>query len=172
MSDRHDMLNRLVDELIGVLDEDILRISSFLQRLDQLRASVIKRDEEGLKILLEAVGSEDSSYRRIEEKRQNIRTQLAKVIGCGVKDMNLTRLCMHLDAVKQQEVSRKQQELKDLVRRLGVEHKATVLLLRGCSRLNNMMLRAVLGKDRMTVTYNRRGNASWELPGQMVSFKM
>ena len=172
MSDKLDILNGLVDELMKVLDEDILRISSFLQQLDQLRASVIKRDEEALKILLEAVGSEESDYQRLEDKRHNIRIRLSKVIGCDVKDVNLTRLGKHLDTFKQKLVTDKQQDLKDLVRRLGVEHKATVLLLRECSRLNNKMLRTVLGKDGMTVTYNRRGNASWEVPGQMVSFKM
>ena len=172
MSDKLDILNGLVDELMKVLDEDILRISSFLQQLDQLRASVIKRDEEALKILLESLNSQNSNYREIEDRRQNIRVRLSKVIGCNVKDVNLTRLGNHLDTDKQKVVADKQKALKDLVRRLGVEHKATVLLLRECSRLNNMMLRTVLGKSRMTVTYNRRGNASWEVPGQMVSFKM
>ena len=172
MSDKLDILNGLVDELMKVLDEDILRISSFLQQLDQLRASVIKRDEEALRILLESLNSQNSSYREIEDKRQNIRVRLSKVIGCNVKDVNLTRLGNHVDTDKQKVVADKQKVLKDLVRRLGVEHKATVLLLRECSRLNNMMLRTVLGKGRMTVTYNRQGNASWEVPGQMVSFKM
>ena len=86
MSDKLDILNGLVDELMKVLDEDILRISSFLQQLDQLRASVIKRDEEALKILLEAVGSEESDYQRLEDKRHNIRIRLSKVIGCDDPD--------------------------------------------------------------------------------------
>ena len=165
-------LDSLVDELSAVLDENIRYIKLTLERLDELRGAVIKRDEEGLKSLLSNIANEQGSYGLVEKRREAIRRKMAGIFGCGIDEMNLSKLCGKLDGEKKEKVARTQKELKVLTEKLRKEHKATSMLLRECSRFNNMLLRGILGNGNETVTYNDRGDASWELQRGMVSFKL
>jgi len=164
-------LDRLVDELADVLDEDFRYIKLTLERLDELRGAVIKRDEEGLKALLSNIENEQGSYGTVEKRRQEIQRKMAGIFGCGINEMNLSKLCGKLDGEKRDVLKLTQNELKGLAEKLRKEHTATSMLLRECSRFNNMLLRGVLGSGNETVTYNDRGDASWELQSGMVSFK-
>ena len=58
MSTQQIRLYELVDELLGVLDEEVEQIKASLDYLDRLRAAVIKRQEDKLKDLLGSVADE------------------------------------------------------------------------------------------------------------------
>ncbi|MHC5060029.1 MAG: flagellar export chaperone FlgN [Planctomycetota bacterium] len=167
-----DRLDGLVDRLLTVLADEIKNIERTLERLDGLRAAVIKRDEEGLNNLLEEVKDEQSDYALIEQRRDVIRNKMSEAFGCDVGEMNLSKLCSELTGERRDLVSRSQQELKELCAKLQKEHMATDILLKECSRLNNLLLRSILGNGKETMTYNSRGNASWELQKGMVSVRL
>lgn len=165
-------LNRLIGELIDILDADASRIVLSLERLDGLRAGVIKRDEEALKILLEEIANDEAGQMRLETRRKAICVELAAVLGCSESQVNLSRLCACLPEEISVILADKQRQLKELVERMQVEHMRTSLLLRECSRLNKSLLRQLLGSGRSAVTYNARGNTSWQAEKGMVSLRV
>ena len=172
MKTSDDRLDDLADELLSVLGDDIRHIEQTLERLDALRAAVIRRDEEGLKCLLDEVADEQASYALVEQRRAVIRKQMADVIGCGIGEMHLSKLCGQLRGEKRDLMAQAQQELKVMCKKLRKEHMATNILLTECARFNNLLLRGILGNGRETVTYNSRGDASWELQKGMVSIRL
>jgi len=172
MNTAQDRLDELAGELISVLDDDIRHIKQTLERLDALRAAVIRRDEDRLKALLDEVANEQAEYGMIEQSRAAIRKQMADIIGCSVAKMNLSKLCGCLRGERRDMVAQAQQELQQVCKKLRKEHTATTILLKECSRFNNLLLRGMLGKGKETVTYNSRGDASWDLKKQMVSVRL
>jgi len=172
MKTADDRLDDLADELLSVLGDDIRHIEQTLERLDALRAAVVRRDEEGLKCLLDEVADEQGSYALVERRRDGIRKQMADVLGCGIEEMNLSKLCGRLRGERKDLVAQAQQELQGMCEKLRKEHTATNILLTECARLNNLLLRGILGNGRETVTYNSRGDASWEFQKGMVSIRL
>ena len=172
MKNADGKLDELADDLLSVLGDDIRHIKQTLERLDALRAAVIRRDEEGLKCLLDEVASEQESYSLVEQKRAVIRKQIADVLGCGIEEMNLSMLCGRLAGERRNLVTQARRQLQQMCEKLGKEHTATKILLTECSRLNNLLLRGILGNGPETVTYNSRGDASWDLQRQMVSLRL
>ena len=165
-------INNIVDELLDILDEDAEQIKVTLERLDRLRASVIKRDEEDIKALLDTVRQDDTGYNLIEKRRQEICRELAEILGCSFEQINMTRLRSVLSEEKALMVAEKQHELKSLVEKLQIEHTCTTMLLKECARLNRMLLRSILGENNESLTYNARGNASWEMRKGIVSLRL
>ncbi len=161
----------LVDELLGVLDEEVEQIKVSLDFLDRLRAAVIKRHEDELKGLLEAV-TDESGRRALESKRAAICNKLALVLGCSVSQMNLSKLRANLPDERSAVVAQKQQEVVEYVEKLNREVTSTGLLLKECSRLNNSLLRKLFGNGSETVTYNVRGKARWEAQRGVVSMRL
>lgn len=165
------LLDRPVDELLVVLDEEIAQIDVTMERLDGLRSAVIRRDEEGLQALLETVRVEGERYRAVEARREDLRVRLARIAGCGVNEMNLSVLCGMLEGARRAAVAAKQEQLRDLTERLRREHLSTTLLLRECSRLNKMMLKGMFARGDEPVIYNARGNASMDIQNETVSMR-
>ena len=81
-----------VDQLFGVLDEDIRYIRENLSRLNELRSLVVKRDDTSLRKLLESIQSDSNSYKDNELKRRSLRKELATAFNCGFEQMTLSRL--------------------------------------------------------------------------------
>lgn len=80
-------LKNTVNELLCVLDMDIEHIKQSLSRLDELRASIVKRDEGSLRDLLRKIQSEIDSYHGNELKRSSMREQLAHLLGCSTEQI-------------------------------------------------------------------------------------
>jgi hypothetical protein len=152
----------LVDELADVLDENIRQVRLTIVRLDELRSAVIKRDEAGLRALLETIQEEGPGYSMVESSRERIRKRLAGILGCPVEELNLSRICEHVSEEKSGSILSRQEELRGLVDRLRIEHTSTRILLMECRRFNNILLRGIFGEGGEGVTYDKRGGASWE----------
>ena len=165
-------LEILVDELLVVLDKDIVQIELTLERLDSLRSAVIRRDEDGLRQLLEKIQAEGTEYTVVEARREEIRRRLAIILGCDFEQMNLSALCSVLEGDRQWEVSSRREILTELTSKLRMEHSCTMILLRECSRLNKTMLKGMFGRGDESVTYTSRGNAQWEIQNEMVNMRL
>ena len=147
-----------VDKLLAVLDEDIRYIHDSLLQLNELRSSVVKRDDAALDRLLSTIRAKAGSYVVNESKRQSLRKDLADALGCNVEQMTLTMLESRLPIEKKAQVANKKAELRALISELKKEHLATAMLLSECARFNSMLLRNIfdLGKTG-TVTYRANG---------------
>ena len=171
MSTQQIRLYELVDELLGVLDEEVEQIKVSLDYLDRLRSAVIRRHEDELKGLLEAV-TDESGRRAVESKRIAICNKLALVLGCSISQMNLSKLRANLPDERSAVVAQKQQEVVEYVEKLNREVTSTGLLMKECSRLNNSLLRKLFGNGSETLTYNVRGKTRWEAQRGVVSMRL
>ena len=172
MKSMDNKLGNLVEELLEVLDNDIEHVGAMLERMDQLRSAVIKRDEAFLRDLLEAIQAESQGHETIESGRDDICRRLAGIMDCGEKQVNLSRLCENLEPVLRQSVVERQNELKPLVEKLKREQVLTSMLLKECARLNSMMLRGIFTNSDSSITYNSRGDASWQAHRELVNCRL
>ncbi len=161
-----------VDQLLGVLDEDIRYIHDGLLQLNELRSAVIKRDDAALNRLLSTIRAKADSYAANESNRQALRKDLANALGCNVEQMTLTKLASRLPIEKKAQVASKKVELKTLINELKKEHLSTSMLLSECARFNNLLLRSIfdLGKTG-TVTYRANGAANRQMDGTFVNLR-
>ncbi|MHC4417728.1 MAG: flagellar export chaperone FlgN [Planctomycetota bacterium] len=149
-----------IDELLVCLDRDIEHMEESLQRLDELRALVVKRDDATLSKLLEGIQAESDDYAANESRRQCIRKELARALGCGFEQVTLSKLEAVLGNEQRAEVAGRKAMLKSLVEKLRKEHLSTALLLSECAKFNGRLLRSVFNFVRAgTVTYNSDGSA-------------
>jgi len=167
-----DEAGKLVDELLAVLDEDVRLLEKTLIPLDELRGFVIKRDESSLRTLLEKIETERNAYGANEQKRRQIRQELARLLGCPAEAMNLSKLERDAPAEKQTAVSERKTKLKGLTEKLRTEHFSTVMLLSECARLNRLLLRSVFGFSGRGVIYGADGNTKWNADRSIVSAKV
>ena len=147
-----------VDKLLAVLDEDIRHIRKSLSTLDDLRHSVIKRDDTSLRKLLEAAQSDSSSYKNREARRRLLREELAIALDCAPGQMTLSRLETELSGARKAHVADRKITLRTLIGKLRTEHAGTMMLLSDCARFNSMLLKSVLQLGQTgEITYSPRG---------------
>ena len=161
-----------IDPLIDVLERDIEHIDSTLGILDQLRGMVIKRDDKSLNLLLEKVRLKTVKYANVENRRQAIRKELARLWGCETKEMTLTRLIQILPPERSEQVRQTKERLEHLLSKFKAEHLSTFMLLSECSRFNEVMLSALLNGKRDESTYNRQGSMKWQKNQSIVNLQL
>lgn len=149
-----------IDELLAVLDTDIQHIQQSLSYLNELRSSVIKRDDVALGRLLKLIQGRSDDYRSHESKRHSVRKELAGALGCGIEQVTLSRLEAGLPKEKREQVARKKEELTSLIQQLQKEHLSTALLLSECARINRALLKGIFNLGNSgTVYYGSNGAA-------------
>jgi hypothetical protein len=149
-----------IDDLLSVLKKDVEHVRQSLLWLTELRGLVVKRDEDGLRELLECIQKKSGGYSANESRRQLLRKELAKDLGCGVKEVTLFRLEEESPVEKREQVSTIKIELKSLTEELKREHLSTTMLLSDCARFNSLLLRTMLNVGRTeAITYSANGTA-------------
>lgn len=165
-------IEQMINQLIHVLDKDIQNIKDNLLRLNDLRIMVIRRDDDALAKLLEHIRIESQDYKSHDAKRQSIRMELAKCMGCDFKDMTLSKLQTILPKEKTTQLSQRKTELTSLVNKLKKEHVRTTLLLSDCARFNRTLLENVFGMEKNgSITYNANGSAKKSNAAALVNLR-
>lgn len=165
-------MNRMIEELNTYLDEQTTHVEQTLDRLDTLRASVIRRDEGALQELMKEVEYEQEFKDHSDRIQQHLRLKLSALLECSPQEVNISRLCEQLHEPERGIVRDKQHKLQRLVRRLQNEHISTEMLLRDCARFNRLLLTSILGKTNQTTTYNARGQQQWNVHCDLMNAKM
>ncbi|UCG46199.1 MAG: hypothetical protein JSU94_11915 [Phycisphaerales bacterium] len=149
-----------VDGLLIILDQDIRNLEENLQRLDELRGLVVKRDEEALVGLLEVIQRQSSGQSENESRRKRVCEELAAALGWPVGHVTLSRLEAVVTQDSRAGISGRREALKLLAERLKTEYVGTAMLLADCARFNSMLLRSVLDfGGAETLTYGPTGSA-------------
>lgn len=172
---KSEEFEKLVDDLLSVLDEDIRLVEKALSRLDEIRGFVIKRDEVSLRGLLKDIEGDRGYYVANESKRQQVRDELAAALGCSAEAVNLSKLeraQLRMPPEKRTALSEKKTKLKTLVEKLKTEHLRTAMLLSECVRLNRLLLKGIFGFDSQAVTYGADGNTKWQAGRSIVSARV
>jgi hypothetical protein len=167
-------LTQKTEDLLGILELDIDRIERTIQNLDNLRVLVVKRDEKGLACLLEIIQSESQVYSHNEQKRNQLRKEMAEIIGCPLESMNFSALKKHLSQPGLiEQVGDRQMKLRNMVTRLKKEYVSTVALLSDCARINSALLKCIFGRGRGNlVCYNSTGEISRQNDAAFMSMRM
>jgi len=147
-----------IEELLICLDKDIQHMQENLQKLNEIRTLVIKRDDTALGKLLESIQAATDCYRNHELNRKAIRKELAESFECSIEQMTLSALEERLPEAKKGRVTRMKVKLRSLSAELKKEYLSTALLLSECARFNNLLLKGIfdLGKTG-SVYYNSNG---------------
>ena len=147
-----------VDRLLVCLDQDVQHMQESLQRLDEIRRLVIKRDEPALGKLLENIQAASDDRRNHELNRKSLRKELAESLGCDIEQMTLSALESCLPEAKKDGVTQMKAKLRSLSAELKKEYLSTALLLTECARFNNTLLKGILGLGKTeSVHYKSNG---------------
>ena len=147
-----------VEELLACLDKDSQHIQESLSQLNKLRSFVIKRDDSSLSKLLKVIQTEVENYRSNESKRQNIRKELANLLGYNTEQLTLSVLEANLPKKITARVINKKTKLISLIEELKKEYFSTALLLSECARFNNLLLNNIFDISKTgAVYYNSNG---------------
>ena len=164
--------DNLINPLIDVLKGDMEHIASSLEVLDQLRGMIIKRDDKSLNLLLEKARIKTQKYATVENRREQIRKELARLWGCETSEMTLTKLTQILPPDRGDQVRETRDELEGLLERFKAEHLSTFMLLSECSRFNGVMLSALLNGRRDESTYNSHGSMNQESKRNIMNLQL
>lgn len=160
------------DELIVFLDDQIADIKQTLDRLDRLRAAVLRRDEGSLEELMAEVQFETRRKKQTDLRMQQLQMKLSSVMNCLPAQVNMTRLCEQLAGEDRQMIQEKQAELQQLTRTLSNERQGTELLLRECARFSRLLLSSMVGVKNQTRTYTAQGREQWNVHCGLMNVKM
>jgi hypothetical protein len=165
-------MQQALEEVQAFLDVQTAYMRETLDRLDALRAAVIRRDENALEELSAQVQMESARKARYERATQMLRQKLSVVLNCPAEAVCVSRFCEHLPAETRQAVVSRQSMLQGLVRRLNKELCATDSLLRECARFNRVLLNSLFGNNQQTATYDSRGVSRWTLQGSLMNMRL
>lgn len=162
-----------VDELLACLDTDVKHIEESLSHLNELRSLVIKRDDATLGRLLESIRAGSSRHADHDAKRQAIRKDLAKMLGCEFERMTLTALASRVPESRKRQIKETQATLRALTEKLRKEHTSTALLLSECARFNNLLLKSVFNLGRTGgVYYDSSGGTKRQTAAALMSLQL
>lgn len=165
-------MQQALDEVNAFMDAQTAYVQQTLERLDALRAAVIRRDENALEELSGEVQHEAVRKAQYDRSMQLLRQKLAVLLDCPAEAVCLSRFCEHLPAEERQATASRQKQLQGLVRRLNNELCATDSLLRECARFNRVLLNNLFGNSQQAATYDARGVNRWSLQGSLMNMRL
>ena len=148
-------------KLSEVLDSEQTHLEMSLTALNEIRAGVVKKNENHLKQLLGIVGSEMQAYSNVQKQRGIICDQIANVTGIDASVFCLSALIERLDGSIKEEICQKQMLLQKLAASVREEYALTAMFLRECIKFNNCLLKSIFG-DPSQATYNIQGKGRWQ----------
>jgi hypothetical protein len=165
-------VNELTSELFAFLDDSVLSMQHMLGKLNELRAAVIRRDQDTLQQMSDQMPEMAALQDGMQRRQRQICQAFAGPLNCPADKINLSYLASFLEPPKAGELKTKQRLLKDLISRLSRERLATQLLLRECERLNRMILDGMIGKANQTCTYGSAGRVQRQLHCNILSTRI
>jgi hypothetical protein len=162
-----------VEQLLGVLDEDIRHLETTLTQLDALRGLLIKRDDVALDQLLGEIRARTETYAANERMRQVLRADLGLALGCDASRLTLSKLQSMLPEQPRAAIVARQERLKGLVVELKREYTRAAALVSDCSRFNQKLVRAFFGaRHPAGVTYSPNGATRQQTNVTLMSLKL
>ncbi|HRT24869.1 MAG TPA: flagellar export chaperone FlgN [Anaerohalosphaeraceae bacterium] len=161
-----------LDKLAEYLDSQAGYLERVLQFLDEFRKSLIRRDVAALEQMQEQMEQEGELCRQMEQRRRRLTEDLAEVMGCGVPEVCLSRICSWVEPAQQAELKKRQEHLKQLADRLRQQHLATELLVREYTRMNRRFLEVLTGQLEKGRMYDAHGRPEGTALSGLVSVKL
>lgn len=163
------LFDGLTEELFEFLDDSISVMQEMLGKLTDLRAAVIRRDENALRQMSEQMPELTARRDAMQQRQHQICQAFAIPLNCEAEKINISYLALLMEPSKASELKVRQRLLAELVGRLSREHRGTQLLLQECERLNRMMLDGIIGRTNQTYTYGIAGRVQREMHCNIMS---
>lgn len=157
------VVGQLTAELFAFLDDSVLSMQQMLDKLNELRAAVIRRDQNALQRMSDQTPEMAVLRDDMQRRQQQLCRAFAEPLNCPTEKINLSYLTLFLESSKANELKTKQRLLQELVSRLSRERRATEMLLRECEKMNRMMLDGMIGGANQTCTYGTAGRVQRQL---------
>ncbi|MCE5186742.1 MAG: hypothetical protein LLF76_11525 [Planctomycetaceae bacterium] len=164
------IIQQVLNEVYRFLDTQTAYVEATLERLDHLRAAVIRRDENALQQMFEQVQQESGRKVQYAQAVQMLRQKLANLLNCPIEEIRLSAISTRLEPQAAREVSMRQAALQTLVRRLTNELTATQALLRECARFNRLLLNSMFGRQH-AATYDAHGMSRSNVQGGLMNLR-
>jgi hypothetical protein len=167
-----NILNELTTELFIFLDDSVLSMQQMLDKLNELRAAVVRRDQDTLQQMSDQMPEMTALKDDMQRRQRQICQAFAGPLNCPPEKINVSYLALFLESSKAAELKIKQRRLQELVGRLSREHTVTQLLLRECERLNRKILDGFVGKSNQTCTYGSGGRVQRQMHCAIVNTRI
>jgi hypothetical protein len=167
-----NLFDRLTEELFAFLDDSILSTRQMLEKLTELRAAVIRRDEKSLQWMAEQMPQLTTHRDSMQQRQRQISESFAGPVNCEPGKISLSYLARFLEIPMRNELKTKQKLLAELIGQLSREHLGTELLLRECERLNRMVLDSLVGRGNQTCIYGSAGRIQRDMHCAIMSTRM
>lgn len=154
-------ISKAVDELTTVLDQEIELLELKRLQMANLYAAIVERDDAVMETLLEQMEHAQRHQEAVDARMAAIRAIMAKSMGAAPATVRLAMLVEMLPAEMSAAIAVRREKIVDLADRLRKQHMSTSLLLRECSRINRMMLEALLSGPAALTTYGTGGKTEW-----------
>ncbi len=161
-----------IDAFLDVLEREVQQLNENLSLLDQLRACVIKQQEQPLVQLLEEIKIKSQQYPSHQQHRDHVRQDLADTLGWELSNVTLTRLEGLCESDRKKNAMKLKTELTALTQQFKAQYAATAALLEDCATFNRRLLQNIF-QDRTasTVTYGPAGLVSRHVQRDLMSIK-
>lgn len=163
---------KMVLNLMGLLDTEAEHLGQSLVLLDELRGCVIRRKDDELEAMIEKIRVQSVDYQKIQKGRDALIMEISLGLGIEPDQVNLSLLKEQADEETAGMIASRQERLKELIEKLKREYLSTAMLLKECSRINNNMLRALFAPNSRGNTYDAKGKSRWNQQRGLISCKM
>ena len=153
-----------LDTLERLLDEEAALLEVRRSQLSSLGGAILDRDDEAVERLLDQIERAQQLQRNTDEQIDALRRDLAAAIGRPWAQVKLSTLVELVPAGRRDGLADRRRRIIERAEMLQLEHMRAVVLLRECSRVNRLLLEALLPSGGNVGTYGQRGGDTWQ-PG-------
>ena len=155
------VVESLLPELLTLLDQHAATLGERLTQMQRLSAYTLERNQEPMESLLDQMEQAVHEQTAADAKLSAMRATLARAIGVPVAEFRLSQLETVLMPCGAAALKLRRQQVLTLAQRLRSEHLHAAVLLNEASRVNRMMLDALLGATGVT-SYGPGGDKRYD----------
>ena len=155
------VVESLLPELLTLLDRHAATLGERLAQMRQLSAHTLGRRQEPMESLLDQMERASHEQGTADAKLAAMRATLAKAIGVPVTEFRLRQLEAVLSPRDAAALRLRREQVLLLAQKVRSEHLHAAVLLNEASRVNRMMLDALLGSAGVT-SYGPDGDKRYD----------
>jgi flagellar biosynthesis/type III secretory pathway chaperone len=149
----------LVEELAGLLDDQIALLDLRRSQLEGLAQAVLQRDEAGMERLLGEIERTLRLQADADQRLRTLRAALGSALAAPEGGLRLSALVGRLHGPQRLAIAARRQGLLRAATRLRRQHLQTSVLLMECARANRLLLECLLRDGQAVTTYGADGSA-------------
>jgi len=155
------VVESLLPELLVLLDQHAAALGERLTQMRQLSAYTLERRQMPMEGLLDQMERASHEQGSADAKLAAMRATLARAIGVEATEFRLRQLEAVLSPRDAAALRLRREQVLALAQRLRSEHLHAAVLLNEASRVNRMMLDALLGSSGVT-SYGPDGDKRYD----------